>query len=102
MTSASFHPALFVRQDALCMTGKHSLTPCATCCSCILLCRYAVQKGAYDEYFSKLTGQYNNLWSAPEGENDTASLRVATVAATAVILTPLVLVGAKIGMQWMR
>ena len=65
-------------------------------------CRYAVQKGAYDEYFSKLTGHYNNLWSAPEGENDTASLRVATVAATAVILTPLVLVGAKIGMQLMR
>lgn len=63
-------------------------------------CRYAVQKGAYDEYFSKLTGQYNNTWSAPEAENDSASLTVATVAATAVILTPLVLVGAKIGMQW--
>ena len=70
--------------------------------SLIPYCRYAVQKGAYDEYFSKLTGQYNNLWSAPEGENDTASFRVAAVAATAVILTPLVLVGAKIGMQWMR
>ncbi|CAL5221509.1 g3713 [Coccomyxa viridis] len=63
---------------------------------------YAVQKGAYDEYFSKLTGQYNNTWSAPEGENDAGSLRVAAVAATAVILTPLVLVGAKIGMQLMR
>ena len=65
-------------------------------------CRYAVQKGAYDEYFSKLTGQYNNTWSAPEGENDASSLRVATVAATAVILSPLVLLGAKIGMQWIR
>ena len=62
-------------------------------------CRYAVQKGAYDEYFSKLTGQYNNTWSAPEGENDAGALRVAAVAATAVILTPLVIVGAKI---WMR
>lgn len=65
-------------------------------------CRYSVQKGAYDEYFSKLTGQYNNIWSAPEGEDDRSSLTVATVAATAVILTPLVLIGAKIGMQWMR
>ena len=69
---------------------------------CRRACRYAVQKGAYDEYFSKLTGQYNNTWSAPEGENDAGSLRVAAVAATAVILTPLVLVGAKIGMQLMR
>ena len=68
----------------------------------VAACRYSVQKGAYDEYFSKLTGQYNNTWSAPEGENDSASLTVATVAATAVILTPLVLVGAKIGMQWIR
>lgn len=65
-------------------------------------CRYAVQKGAYDEYFSKLTGQYNNTWSAPEGENESGSLTIATVAATAVILTPLVLVGAKIGLQMMR
>jgi hypothetical protein len=67
-----------------------------------IACRYAVQKGAYDEYFSKLTGQYSNTWSPPEGENDSASLKVATIAATAVILTPLVLVGAKVGMQWIH
>ena len=85
LTHSPIHPSNDLR--------THSINP---------FCRYAVQKGAYDEYFSKLTGQYNNLWSAAEGENDTASLRIATVAATAVILTPLVLVGAKIGMQLMR
>ncbi|BDA43302.1 hypothetical protein COCOBI_04-3140 [Coccomyxa sp. Obi] len=62
---------------------------------------YSVQRGAYDEYFTKLTGQWNNMYSS-EGEEDDGSLTVATVMATAVMMAPLVLVGVKLGARLLK
>lgn len=62
---------------------------------------YSVQRGAYDEYFTKLTGQWNNMYSA-EDETDDGSLTVATVVATAVMMAPLVLVGVKLGARLLK
>lgn len=62
---------------------------------------YSVQRGAYDEYFTKLTGQWNNTYSA-EDETDDGSLTVATVVATAVMMAPLVLVGVKLGARLLK
>jgi hypothetical protein len=69
---------------------------CANSFSATGAARYGVQRGAYDEYFSKLAGQWNNMYMA-DGESNEGSLTVATVIATAVMMAPLVLVGIKVG-----
>lgn len=67
----------------------------------VLADRYGVQRGAYDEYFTKLTGQWNNMYTA-EGEPEGGTLTVATVLATAVMMAPLVLVGVKVGARLLK
>lgn len=62
---------------------------------------YSVQRGAYDEYFTKLTGQWNNMYTADSNAHD-GSLTVATVVATAVMMAPLVLVGVKVGTSLLK
>ncbi len=67
----------------------------------VVTCRYGIKSHEYQKYFTKLTGQWDNVYVAGEDEN-TGSLTMATVAATAVMLAPLVLVGVKVGSRLLR
>lgn len=64
--------------------------------------RYGIKADAYQEYFTRLTGQWDNVYVASEDERDGGSLTMATVVATAVMMAPLVLVGVKVGSRLLR
>eukprot|EP01024_Parvocaulis_polyphysoides_P055143 TRINITY_DN561_c0_g1_i1.p2 TRINITY_DN561_c0_g1~~TRINITY_DN561_c0_g1_i1.p2 ORF type:complete len:157 (-),score=21.05 TRINITY_DN561_c0_g1_i1:227-697(-) len=51
---------------------------------------YSIQKGAYDQYFSRFTGQWNNVYYSSVGEEENNV--VTTIFATAVMLLPVLLV----------
>eukprot|EP01023_Acetabularia_acetabulum_P021889 TRINITY_DN2162_c0_g1_i2.p1 TRINITY_DN2162_c0_g1~~TRINITY_DN2162_c0_g1_i2.p1 ORF type:complete len:385 (+),score=62.90 TRINITY_DN2162_c0_g1_i2:47-1201(+) len=51
---------------------------------------YSIQKGAYDEYFQRFTGQWNNVYYSSVGEEENNTL--ATVFATTIMILPVLLV----------
>ena len=63
--------------------------------------RYGIKSDAYQKYFTKLTGQWDNVYVAGD-DKDAGSLTMATVVATAVMMAPLVLVGVKVGSRLLR
>lgn len=52
---------------------------------------YSVTKGAYDEYFNRLSGPWNMTYSA--SKDDAVDNRMVTVLATSVMVLPLVFLG---------
>eukprot|EP01024_Parvocaulis_polyphysoides_P010442 TRINITY_DN13560_c0_g1_i11.p3 TRINITY_DN13560_c0_g1~~TRINITY_DN13560_c0_g1_i11.p3 ORF type:complete len:157 (+),score=27.02 TRINITY_DN13560_c0_g1_i11:934-1404(+) len=51
---------------------------------------YSIQKGAYDEYFQRFTGQWNNVYYSSVGEEENNI--VATIFATFIMVFPVLLV----------
>jgi hypothetical protein len=62
---------------------------------------YAPSKGEYDKYFRRIRSDWNSAYTAPEGESETDYM-LTTVVATAVMLSPIILVGAKVGSSLLK
>jgi hypothetical protein len=62
---------------------------------------YGPSKGEYEHYFRRIGSDWNSAYRAPEGEAET-DYTLTTVVATAVMLSPIILVGAKVGSSLLK
>lgn len=62
---------------------------------------YSPSKGEYDKYFRRMRSDWNSAYVAPKGESE-ENYTLTTVVATAVMLSPILLVGAKVGSSLLK